>query len=63
MTVPQLQDEVAIISFSTRKSLMDKVDDRILKRGDRSKLISRLLEMWLNDEVVVTLPEVPERKI
>lgn len=63
MTVTQLQDEVAIISFSTRKSLMDKVDDRILKRGDRSKLISRLLEMWLNDEVVVTLPEVPERKI
>ena len=42
-----------VTSFSTTKSLMRRLRDALPRYGDRSRLIHRLLEMWLSGEILV----------
>lgn len=45
------------VSFSISKDLLERVKVRLGRRyGDKSKLVVRLLEMFCDGEVKVTLP-------
>lgn len=40
-------------SFSMERALHKRLAQALPRHGDRSKLVARLIEMWLNREVIV----------
>lgn len=52
-------------SVSLPRSTHERLRRRVTKYGDRSKVIARLLEMFLDGQVKVVLParEIPSRRL
>ena len=48
---------VKVTSFSLPEELRRRLDARLWAYGDRSKLLNRLLELWLNNELYLTSGE------
>ena len=44
-------------SYSIPRQLHSRLKAALPKHGDRSKLVTRMIEMWLDKEIVVTVPK------
>jgi hypothetical protein len=44
----------SVTSFSLPRQLQRRFAAKLPRHGDRSKLLSRMIEMWLNGEIQVT---------